>query len=105
MQLSLVLTKLYPNIIWGPQSTDCVIIDGNITVWNTVKLGPQPTQTQLEAAWPAAQLQSLQAAQNALNYASYLTASKVPSATPARVASQHSIKPIPVQWPTSRAPY
>jgi len=49
-----------------------------ITKWNTTKLGPQPTQAQLEAAWPAAQLQALQAAQNALNYASYLQAIQGP---------------------------
>jgi len=49
-----------------------------ITKWNTTKLGAQPTQTQLEAAWPAAQLRALQAAQNALNYASYLAAIQGP---------------------------
>ena len=78
MQLYSVLSYLFPKIIWGPQSTDCLIMDGNIKVWNTAKLGPQPTQAQLEAAWPAAQLQSLQAAQNALNYASYLQAIQGP---------------------------
>jgi len=78
MQLFSVLSYLYPEIIWGPQSTDCLIMDANIKVWNTAKLGPQPTQTQLEAAWPAAQLQALQVAQNALNYASYLTAIQGP---------------------------
>ena len=78
MQLFSVLSYLYPEIIWGPQSADCLIMDGNIKVWNTAKLGPQPTQAQLEAAWPAAQLQSLQAAQNALNYASYLQAIQGP---------------------------
>jgi len=78
MQLFSVLSYLYPEIIWGPRSVDCLIMDGNITVWNTVKLGPQPTQAQLEAAWAAAQLQALQAAQNALNYASYLAAIQAP---------------------------
>jgi len=78
MQLFSVLSYLYPEIIWGPQSADCLIMDGNIKVWNTAKLGTQPTQTQLEAAWPAAQLQALQAAQNALNYASYLAAIQGP---------------------------
>ncbi len=37
-----------------------------ITVWNTGKLGPQPTVAQLEAAWPAAQLQAVQTIQKAI---------------------------------------
>jgi hypothetical protein len=49
-----------------------------IISWNTAKLGAQPTLTQLEAAWPAAQLQSMQAAQNALNHASYQLAIQGP---------------------------
>jgi len=61
MQLFSVLSYLYPEIIWGPQSTDCLIMDGNITVWDTAKLGPRPTLAQLEAAWPAAQLAEAQA--------------------------------------------
>ncbi len=36
-----------------------------ITYWNTAKLGPQPTQAQLEAAWPAVQLQTAQTQQRA----------------------------------------
>lgn len=78
MQLYTVLSYLYPEIVWGPQSTDCIIIDDAMAVWDAAKLGPQPTQAQLEAAWPAAQLKSLQVAQNALNYASYLQAIQEP---------------------------
>jgi hypothetical protein len=58
-----------------------VLIHGttiSITKWNTAKLGAQPTLTQLEAAWPAAQLQSMQAQQNALNFASYQAAIQGP---------------------------
>ena len=45
-----------------------------ITYWNTTKLGQQPTLTQLEAAWPAAQLQAAQTAQRALINASCIAA-------------------------------
>ena len=72
------LVYLYPTLSDGDVSLLQSGISVKITKWNTAKLGPQPTQTQLEAAWPAAQLQSLQVKQNALNYASYLAAIQGP---------------------------
>ena len=55
-----------------------VLIHGattSITKWNTAKLGPQPTLAQLEAAWPAAQLQQAKTAQRALIKSSFIAAS------------------------------
>jgi len=82
MDYSIILSYLYPGITFGPFSTDCRLVsDGTnttIATWDTLKFGAQPTQAQLEAAWPAAQLQALQVAQNALNYASYLQAIQGP---------------------------
>jgi len=55
-----------------------VLIHGttiSITKWNVAKLGPQPTLAQLEAAWPAAQLQQAKTTQRALIKSSFLAAS------------------------------
>jgi hypothetical protein len=79
MRLSLVIKSLYPQAV--PLEDFQVANTGGedfITKWNTPKLGTQPTLTQLEAAWPAAQLQSMQAKQNALNFASYQAAIQGP---------------------------
>jgi hypothetical protein len=65
-----VLAYLYPGIDLGPDSADCFCVMlrgvGAITHWNAPKLGTQPTLTQLEAAWPAAQLASAKTQQSAL---------------------------------------
>ena len=71
MDYTTVLSYLYPGITFLPISGDCrIVVDGfgNTTIqnWNTAKLGTQPTLTQLEAAWGAAQLAQARASQTTL---------------------------------------
>lgn len=64
MDLPTIISALYPvsrnltnytvGIVGGAQS---------ITYWDTSALGPQPTQSQLDAAWPAVELATAQKSQ------------------------------------------
>ncbi len=67
MELPTLLLSLFPDAIPVKDYT-VGLVDGSqiITLWNSAKLGPQPTMTQLEAAWPAAQLQAVQTIQKAI---------------------------------------
>lgn len=76
MDYAAAILSLYPDAIplvdfalakpWGAPV--------EILKWNAAKLGPQPTLAQLEAAWPAAQLQAAQITQRALINASAVAA-------------------------------
>ena len=76
MNYSAAILSLYPDAIplvdfalakpWGAPV--------EILKWNAAKLGPQPTLAQLEAAWPAAQLQAAQTSQRALVKQSFTAA-------------------------------
>ncbi len=75
MNYSIVISYLYPTAVVEVDFS--VLLNGtewSITKWNAAKLGPQPTLAQLEAAWPAAQLQAAQATQRALINASCVSA-------------------------------
>jgi len=79
MDYAAILTYMYPNIDLSPDSAECRLVScagiTTIALWNTAKLGLQPTEAQLEAAWPAAQLQQAQTAQRAIIKSSFITAS------------------------------
>ena len=79
MDYAATLTYMYPNIDLSFDSTECRLIScagvTTIVLWNAAKLGPQPTEAQLEAAWPAAQLQQAKTTQRALIKSSFLAAS------------------------------
>ena len=75
MNYSQTIKYLFPSAI--VELDFSVLIHGSVTTitkWNTAKLGPQPTQTQLEAAWPAVQLQTAQTQQRALIKQSFTAA-------------------------------
>lgn len=68
MNYSAAILSLYPDAV---PLTDFVLSQPwgkptEIIKWNSAKLGSQPTLAQLEAAWPAAQLQAARTAQLAL---------------------------------------
>ena len=73
------LIYLYPDIDLSLGSQECALgcVGGvvSIMMWNIDKLGPQPTEEQLEAAWPAAQLQQAKTTQRALIKSSFIAAS------------------------------
>jgi len=77
MNYAQVIQYLYPSAIALADYSCATLGDGtqNIVKWNTAKLGPQPTEAQLEAAWPAAQLQQAQTAQRALIKSSFIATS------------------------------
>lgn len=67
MDITLTIQALYPTAI---PLTDFTVSQlwnqpPAIAKWNTAKLGTQPTTAQLEAAWPAVQLQTAQTQQRA----------------------------------------
>jgi hypothetical protein len=68
MNIHETLVYLYPTLEDGDVSLRQVGISIVIAKWNTAKLGTQPTQTQLEAAWPAAQLAAAKTQQEAILY-------------------------------------
>ena len=76
MDVSAIILSLYPSAI---PLTDFVVSKPwnqpvQIVRWNAAKLGVQPTFAQLEAAWPAAQLQAAQTSQRALVKQSFTAA-------------------------------
>ena len=76
MDMSAIIISLYPSAI---PFTDFTVAKeweqpAQIIKWNIPKLGPQPTLFQLEAAWPAVQLQAAQTQQRALVTSSAVTA-------------------------------
>lgn len=78
MDYTTILSYLFPGIVLSPLGGDCQIVcrstGTTIQNWNTPKLGPQPTLAQLEAAWPAAQLQAAKTTQRAIVNASCVAA-------------------------------
>jgi len=77
MNYAQAIQYLYPSAIALADYSCVTLGDGTqqIVQWNTTKLGPQPTEAQLEAAWPAAQLQQAKTTQRALIKSSFITAS------------------------------
>ncbi len=76
MNYSAAILSLYPDAV---PLTDFVLSQPwgkptEIIKWNSAKLGSQPTLAQLEAAWPAAQLQAAQTRQRATIKSSFTAA-------------------------------
>jgi len=77
MNYAQTIQYLYPPAIALADYSCATLGDGTqqIVKWNTAKLGPQPSEAQLEAAWPAAQLQQAKTTQRALIKSSFIAAS------------------------------
>lgn len=121
MDVSAIILSLYPSAI---PLTDFVVSKPwnqpvQIVRWNAAKLGVQPTFAQLEAAWPAAQLQAAQASQKTRVQASCVAAITSgfvssalgsPNTYPSTLTDQHNLSGsviasllpnLPSGWTTS----